>query len=80
MICTLLKVVFIQRIEILSSTTKSKKIEVKGGFYSEHDMKTELNYSQHMGWLDKCCDEMDVTLVLQLLKKDLLRAIVYLQL
>lgn len=35
-----------QRIEILSSSTKSKKIEVKGGFYSETDMKSELGYSQ----------------------------------
>ena len=37
--------IFLQRVEMFSSTTKSKKIEVKGGFYSESDMKTELGYS-----------------------------------
>ena len=35
-----------QRVEILSTTTKSKKIEVHGGFYSEADMKSELGYHQ----------------------------------
>ena len=44
-----LKVVFMQRVEILSTTTKSKKIEVKGGFFSENDMKTELGYSVSPG-------------------------------
>lgn len=41
--------VFIQRVEFLSTTTKSKKIEVKGGFYSEEDMKTELGCSPNIG-------------------------------
>ncbi|CAK9082109.1 Uncharacterized protein SCF082_LOCUS39051 [Durusdinium trenchii] len=36
------KAVFIQRVEFLSTTTKSKKIEVKGGFYSEEDMKERI--------------------------------------
>ena len=40
-----LQEIFLQRVEILSTTTKSKKIEVHGGFYSESDMKTELGYS-----------------------------------
>ena len=35
-----------QRVEILSTTTNSKKIEVKGGFYNEEDMKSELGYHQ----------------------------------
>lgn len=34
-----------QRVKILSVTTRSKKIEVTGGFYSEEDMKNELGYS-----------------------------------
>lgn len=38
-----------QRVEVLSTTTKSKKIEVKGGFYSEEDMKSELGYSPNIG-------------------------------
>ena len=41
--------VFMQRVEILSTTTRSKKIEVTGGFYSEEDMKSELGYSQTHG-------------------------------
>ena len=35
-----------ERVEILSVTTKSKKIEVQGGFYSEDDMKSELGYAE----------------------------------
>ena len=31
---------------ILNRTTRSKKLEVKGGFYSKEDMKSELGYSQ----------------------------------
>lgn len=38
-----------QRVEILSTTTKSKKIEIKGGFYNEEDMKNELGYSPIFG-------------------------------
>ncbi|CAL1173726.1 unnamed protein product [Cladocopium goreaui] len=38
--------VFIERVEILSITTKTKTLEVKGGFYSVDDMKDELNYNQ----------------------------------
>ena len=45
MIACMFQAIFLQRVEILSSTTKSKKIEVKGGFYSEQDMKDELGYS-----------------------------------
>ena len=41
-----LEAVVMQRVEILSTTTKSKKIEVKGGFYNEEDMKSELGYHQ----------------------------------
>lgn len=41
--------VFLQRVEVLSRTTKSKKIEIKGGFYSEEDMKSELGYSPNTG-------------------------------
>lgn len=40
--------IFTQRVEVLSSTTKSKKIEIKGGFYSETDMKTELGYTPNL--------------------------------
>ncbi len=46
-----LKALFIQRVEILSTTTKSKKIEVKGGFYNEDDMKSELGYAPYFGIL-----------------------------
>ena len=35
-----------ESLEIISRTTRSKKLEVKGGFYSKEDMKTELGYSQ----------------------------------
>ena len=31
---------------IMNRTTRSKKLEVKGGFYSKEDMKNELSYSQ----------------------------------
>ncbi len=41
--------IFLERVEILSVTTKSKKIEVSGGFYSEEDMKTELGYKENFG-------------------------------
>lgn len=34
---------------MLSTTTKKKKIEVSGGFYSEEDMRNELSYSQSFG-------------------------------
>ncbi|CAJ1428750.1 unnamed protein product [Effrenium voratum] len=40
------KAVFIERVEIFSMTTKSKTIEVRGGFYSAEDMRSELGYSQ----------------------------------
>ncbi|CAK9101825.1 Uncharacterized protein SCF082_LOCUS47603 [Durusdinium trenchii] len=40
------KAVFIERVEILSITTKTKTLEVKGGFYTIEDMKNELKYSQ----------------------------------
>ena len=42
--------VFVERVEILSVATKTKTLEVKGGFYSEEDMKTELGYSQNIGF------------------------------
>ena len=37
---------FLERVTILSSTTRSKKLQVTGGFYSEEDMKKELNYKE----------------------------------
>ncbi|CAL1168484.1 unnamed protein product [Cladocopium goreaui] len=40
------KAVFLERVTILSSTTRSKKLQVTGGFYSEEDMKKELNYKE----------------------------------
>ena len=40
------QVVFVERVDILSITTKTKTLEVKGGFYSVADMKEELKYSQ----------------------------------
>ena len=41
-----MQAVFIERVEILSITTKTKTLEVKEGFYSVDDMKDELNYNQ----------------------------------
>ena len=41
--------VFMERVEVLSVTTRSKTIEVKGGFYSEEDMRVELQYSSLSG-------------------------------
>ena len=38
--------IFLETVEILCVTTKSKTLEVKGGFYSEEDMATELKYSR----------------------------------
>ena len=32
---------------VFSKKTRSKKLTVKGGFYSREDMKTELGYSQY---------------------------------
>ena len=40
------QVVFKQTAEILSVTTKTKLVRVTGGFYSEEDMKKELEYTQ----------------------------------
>ncbi|CAK9049554.1 unnamed protein product [Durusdinium trenchii] len=40
------KAIFLETVEILCVTTKSKTLEVKGGFYSEEDMATELKYSR----------------------------------
>lgn len=37
--------VFMESLTILTRTTRSKKLEVKGGFYSKEDMKNELGYS-----------------------------------
>jgi hypothetical protein len=41
-------------VELLSVTTKTKTLEVKGGFYSEEDMKTELGYHQKIGSNKHC--------------------------
>lgn len=43
-----LEAIFVERLEILSVSTKRKKVEVTGGFYSEEDMRNELNYSQRL--------------------------------
>ena len=43
-----MQAVFVERVEILSITTKTKTLEVKGGFYSVDDMKDELKYNQHI--------------------------------
>ena len=42
-----------EKVEILSVTTKRKKIEVTGGFYSEEDMKTELGYKELSGCISE---------------------------
>lgn len=41
--------VFLERVEILHITTKTKTLEVKGGFFSVEDMKNELGYGQYTG-------------------------------
>ena len=38
--------VFMESITIHSQSTRSKKLEVKGGFYSKEDMKKDLGYSE----------------------------------
>ena len=40
--------------DFISCTTKTKTLEVEGGFYSKEDMKTELNYSQSLGSEPPC--------------------------
>ena len=35
-----------ESLTILSRSSRSKKLEVKGGFYSKDDMKNELGYVQ----------------------------------
>ncbi|CAE7459532.1 unnamed protein product [Symbiodinium microadriaticum] len=42
--CGGVKAVFIERVVVMSKKTRSKKLVVKGGFYSKEDMKTELGY------------------------------------
>ena len=37
-----------ERVEIISVTTRSKTLTVKGGFYSAADMKSELSYAQFL--------------------------------
>ena len=34
-----------ESVTILTRTSRSKKLEVKGGFYSKEDMKNELGYA-----------------------------------
>lgn len=41
--------VFVERVEILHISTKTKTLEVKGGFFSIEDMKNELGYGQYTG-------------------------------
>lgn len=41
----MLQAVFMESLTILTRTERRKKLEVKGGFYSREDMKTELGYS-----------------------------------
>ena len=35
-----------ESLTIMTRSTRSKKLEVKGGFYSKEDLKNELSYSQ----------------------------------
>ena len=44
-LATRLQAVFLETVLILSKKVRSKKITVKGGFYSREDMKNELGYS-----------------------------------
>lgn len=37
-----------ESLTIMTRSSRSKKLEVKGGFYSKEDMKTELGYSQNL--------------------------------
>lgn len=55
--CLLLghQAIFLQKVEILSVTTKRKKIEVSGGFYSEEDMKKELGYKETLECIKHIC-------------------------
>lgn len=46
---SLMQAVFVERVEFLSVTAKTKALEVKGGFYSKKDMKSELGYTQNIG-------------------------------
>ena len=41
------KAVFMESLTIMTLSRRSRKLEVKGGFYSKDDMKTELGYSQN---------------------------------
>lgn len=50
------QVVFVERVELLSVTTKTKTLEVKGGFYSKEDMKTELGYNECAVLINKQID------------------------
>ena len=44
-----MQAVFVERVEFLSVTAKTKALEVKGGFYSKEGMKSELGYTQNIG-------------------------------
>ena len=46
---SLMQAVFVERVEFLSVTTKTKTLEVKGRFYSKEDMKSELGYHPNIG-------------------------------
>ena len=46
---SLMQAVCVERVEFLSVTAKTKALEVKGGFYSKEDMKSELGYTQNIG-------------------------------
>ncbi|CAE7299174.1 unnamed protein product [Symbiodinium sp. CCMP2456] len=66
------KAVFMESLTIMTRSSRSKKLEVKGGFYSREDMKTELGYSQSriekiVAWAEKkglvrTCEYDDETL------------------
>ena len=46
--------VFVESVLVMSKSTRSKKLSVKGGFYSKEDMSTELGYKQTLNsrqWL-----------------------------
>ena len=55
------KVIFIERVEIISVTTRSKTLTVKGGFYSAADMKSELSYSQFLAYIYRSIDKLNVS-------------------
>ncbi|CAE7184531.1 unnamed protein product, partial [Symbiodinium necroappetens] len=50
--CGGVKAVFIERVVVMSKKTRSKKLVVKGGFYSKEDMKTEPRIEKIVKWAE----------------------------